>query len=331
MRLDLFLARHCAGEGLSRSAIQKWVADGHVTVNGKKSRSSARLKANDLIEIASFLPDDSSLAPEALPLEILYEDDDCIVVNKAAGLVVHPAAGKTRGTLVNALVYHRPELALVGSARRPGIVHRLDKDTSGVMIVAKTPLAYQQLVNQFKERRVHKEYLALVWGRLEKEHGIIDRSIGRHRADRKKMSSLRFASNAKRAVTEWRVEETYPVGARAKSLSHVTLLRLKPDTGRTHQIRVHLADMGFPLVGDKTYGRKTGIAAAANGAAVIDFPRQALHAAKLGLTHPRTGVELEFRANLPADMESLLNRLKKSKADQNSFGRTGVDNEIVIS
>ncbi|HET8563707.1 MAG TPA: RluA family pseudouridine synthase [Candidatus Binatia bacterium] len=334
MRLDLFLARHCSIEGLSRSAIQKLVVEGHVTVNGQKSRSSARLKANDVIEIYTLLSTDFSLSPEALPLDILYEDDDCMVINKPSGMVVHPAAGRTSGTLVNALVYHRPEIARVGSARRPGIVHRLDKDTSGVMIVAKTPFAYQDLVNQFKDRRVSKEYLALVWGQLEKKHGIIDRPVGRHRADRKRMSSIRFVSNAKRAVTEWSVEETYPIATPAKSLSHVTLLRLKPSTGRTHQIRVHLADVGFPLVGDKTYGRKAGTASIATGniPTLVDFPRQALHAAKLGVTHPRTGGGLEFRAALPQDMESLLNRLKQSAADQKCVGRKpGVDKEIVIS
>jgi len=177
---------------------------------------------------------------------------------------------------------------------------------------------------------VRKEYLAFVWGRLEKKQGIIDRPIGRHRGDRKKMSSVRFLPNARRAITEWSVEETYPIAVRQKS-SYVTLLRLRPSTGRTHQIRVHLADMGFPLVGDKTYGRKTHIAiASGNTAMLVDFPRQALHAARLGVAHPRTGVWLEFGATLPEDMQSLLNHLRQS-SDESVASQPGVDKERVIS
>ena len=327
-RLDLFLAHHFPAppttEGRTRSAIQKMIADGQITLNGRKTKASARVKPGDRVEIHSLPPKETSLEPEPIPLEILYEDEDCIVLNKAAGMVVHPAAGRRGGTLVNALLHHCPNLPGIGGERRPGIVHRLDKDTSGVMVVAKHGQAFHHLSSQFKERRVRKEYLALVWGRLEREKGIIDRPIGRHRSDRKRMSSIRALSRSRAAVTEWQVEESFPAGAFGDRFSWLTLLRLKPRSGRTHQIRVHLADEGFPIVGDRIYGPKRLRFAESSAAdsSVCNFPRQALHAERLEFVHPRTRAVLEFCAPLAPDMRRLLQELRKRRpTDSRRIGR----------
>jgi 23S rRNA pseudouridine1911/1915/1917 synthase len=251
MRLDLFLARHfvdgAARSGVSRSGIQRMIAEGQVRLNRQRAKSSARLKLNDVVEIENIPPREIPLKPESLALNILYEDEDCIVINKAPGMVVHPAAGRSSGTLVNALLHHCPDLQGIGGERRPGIVHRLDKDTSGAMIIAKSDMAYQQLARQFKERSVSKEYLALVWGKLEPATGTIDRPIGRHRSDRKKMSSVYFLAKRRPAVTEWSVEKYFMVPADTASATWLSWVRLKPRTGRTHQIRVHLADLKYPL------------------------------------------------------------------------------------
>lgn len=315
MRLDLFLANRFAGmsemKGVSRSGIQRMIAEGEITLNGRKTKAGSRLKTGDEIEICRFPVRDTVLAAEPLPLDILHEDEDCVVVNKAPGMVVHQAAGNRHGTLVNALLYHCPNLQGVGGARRPGIVHRLDKDTSGVMVIAKNDHAFQQLALQFKERLVEKEYLALVWGKPVGERGVIDRPIGRHRRDRKRMSSLHFLSRRREAFTGWRAEVSYRVKRPDGRLSWVTLLRLKPHTGRTHQIRVHLADQGHPVVGDRIYSRRQRVASR-NSIKVpdlIDFPRQALHAEKLRFNHPRTGKRVNFCAPLPADLKGLLERL----------------------
>ena len=316
MRLDLFLARFSPpamkGEGVSRSGIQKLIADGQITLNGNPAKASARLKANDLVAIETLPPKKSDLAAEPIALNVLYEDDDCIVVNKAPGIAVHPAAGRTVGTLVNALLYHCPDLRGIGGECRPGIVHRLDKDTSGVMIVAKSMPALQQLARQFKERRVKKEYLALVLGKLKDERGIIDRPIGRHRSDRKRMSSLHSLARKREAVTEWSVEKCFRHKNEALAFDWVSLLRLTPRTGRTHQIRVHLADLGHPVIGDKVYGRKRPYPRLkyAHVSTLDSFSRQALHAERLSLFHPRTGAPMEFYAPLAEDIESLLKTLE---------------------
>jgi 23S rRNA pseudouridine1911/1915/1917 synthase len=310
MRLDLFLARDFAArqDGWTRSAIQKMIADGSITLNGRKTKSGARLKAGDRVEVELLPPKEAAVAPEPLALDILYEDADCIVLNKAPGMVVHPAAGWKSGTLVNALLHHCPDLPGIGGERRPGIVHRLDKDTSGVMVVAKSGKAFQDLAAQFKNRRVGKEYIALVWGRMAKDKGAIDRPIGRHRSDRKRMSSVRAGSRAREARTEWRVEGFFPVKASGGRFSGATLLRLKPRSGRTHQLRVHLADEGHPVVGDPVYGPKHGRSEAP---ALSAFPRQALHAERLEFAHPKSGMLMSFRAPLPPDMDGLLRRLKE--------------------
>jgi 23S rRNA pseudouridine1911/1915/1917 synthase len=310
MRLDQFLARYVTASadpsGLSRSGIQRLIVAGQVTLNGQRAKSSARLKVNDLIEIEDIPPREIPLKPEPLPLEILYEDHDCLVINKAAGLVVHPAAGRTQGTLVNALLHHCPDLQAVGGERRPGIVHRLDKDTSGAMIVAKNTPAFHRLARQFSERSVNKEYLGLVWGKLAPEQGLIDRPVGRHRSDRKRMSSVHFF-RTRMALTEWSVERYFLIRHEGNGSRWLTWVRLKPRTGRTHQIRVHLADLKYPLVGDKIYGRSRKNPTYPSSADA--FPRQALHAERLTIDHPRTGQRMNFFAPLADDLQNLLTDL----------------------
>ncbi len=310
-RLDLYLADHFKrardpGErGLSRSEIQRLIGEGQITLNGAKTKASARIRPKDQIDIRLLPPRDATLASEALPLEIIYENADCVVINKAPGVTVHPAAGHWSGTLVNALLHHCPDLEGIGGVRRPGIVHRLDKDTSGVMIAAKNMLAYENLVLQFKNRTVEKEYVALAWGKVAPDKGVIDRPIGRHRSDRKKMSST-FSQRSRKALTEWRVEQRFALsGAPQPALS---LLRLRPHTGRTHQLRVHLADSGHPLLGDRVYGkqRKHAAATLSHDPVLESFPRQALHAETLVVSHVRTGERMKFTAPLPEDFRQLL-------------------------
>jgi 23S rRNA pseudouridine1911/1915/1917 synthase len=314
-RLDLFLARralhHSSLRGLSRSEIQRLIFEGQVTLNSNRAKSSARVKTNDVVELQTLPPRKTAIEAEELPLRILFEDDDCIVINKAPGIIVHPAGGQRNGTLVNALLHHCPMIEGIGGERRPGIVHRLDKDTSGAMIVAKNAAAFQELARQFKDRSVIKEYLALVWGRVEPETGVIDRPIGRHRSDRKKMSSVRALSRRREAVTTWRAEKYFSIPGSTPAYSTLTLLRLRPRTGRTHQIRVHLADLGFPVVGDKVYGhkRKKSSMRHTTGSRVDLFPRQVLHAERLAINHPRSGQPMNFYAPLPDDIQNLLREL----------------------
>lgn len=320
MRLDLFLTRYypCASpaQGWSRSGIQRMITEGEVALNGQKAKPSSRLKAGDFVEVQQRPPRETPLTPEPLTLDVLYEDEDCIVVNKPAGMVVHPAAGRRSGTLVNALLHYCPNLQGIGGEKRPGIVHRLDKDTSGVMVVAKRAPAFRHLALQFKERRVRKEYLAFVWGLVKPSKGAIDRPIGRHRSDRKKMSSLYSLPRLREALTEWQVEDSFRLEPLGKRHAWVTLLRLRPRSGRTHQIRVHLADQGYPVVGDRLYGRRRGERGkgGAEFSLLADFPRQALHAEKLGFIHPRTGIPLDFKAPLPLDMRRLLESLRERRS-----------------
>lgn len=324
LRLDHFLTRHLrdfkGNDVVSRSGVQKLITSGKVKLNGKMTKPGARLKADDLVEVLWLPPQDIPLKPEPLPLNILYEDEDCIVVDKAPGMVVHPAAGLQSGTLIHALLYYCSDLPGIGGERRPGIVHRLDKDTSGVMVVVKNEKAFRHLALQFKERKVSKEYLALVWGKPRGTSGRIVRPIGRNRADRKKMSSLQSVTRSREALTEWTLEDSFQIA----SDQWVSLIRLRPRTGRTHQIRVHLADEGYPVVGDRIYGgRKRGRdMPAVKGAA--DFPRQALHAEKLRFVHPRTGRSMEFKAPLPQDIQELLDSLKEMTSGKQF--KKGVDN-----
>ena len=317
MRLDVFVTQHF-GETMeqhsfSRSRLQRLIAEGHITVNGAMAKSSTRLKTSDLVELCAIPPTETNLTAEAVPLDLVYEDSECVVVNKAPGMVVHPAAGSRNGTLVNALLYHCPNLRGIGGEGRPGIVHRLDKDTSGVMVVAKNHRSLQHLARQFKDRTVQKEYLALVWGKFDEQSGIIDRPIGRHRSQRQKMSSLHAHPRTREAITEWSVEKTFKMRSDATSIRWVTFLRLKPRTGRTHQIRVHLADRGHPLVGDKVYGRRDRSSLVNRGITMLVdiFPRQALHAERLAFDHPKSGLRVEFKVPICDDMARLLMELEK--------------------
>ncbi len=299
-RLDQFLARQL---GFSRARLQKLLKSGRVLVNGEVRPASYRVRPGDAVVISVPEPAPSFLTPEALPLTILFEDQDLLVVNKPPGLVVHPGAGHRAGTLLNALVHHCPDLKDIGEVSRPGLVHRLDKDTSGLIVVAKTGLAHAALVAQFQAHTIRKQYQALVWGRLPEPEGEIDREVGRHPTARQKMSV--HARRGKRAVTFWRVLQEFP--------GPLTLVELTPQTGRTHQLRVHLASTGHPVLGDATYGG--GVSRLA-GHPELDglkplVHRQLLHAWRLGLTHPRTGEPLTWEAPLPEDFQAVLNSLER--------------------
>jgi 23S rRNA pseudouridine1911/1915/1917 synthase len=253
---------------------------------------------------------ETPLEPEEIPLEVLYEDAECVVINKPPGMVVHPAAGNPRGTLVQALLHHCPDLQRGGAGGRPGIVHRLDKDTSGAIVAAKNENTLERLAAQFKERTVIKEYLALVWGKVRPDEGIIDRPIGRHRSERKKMSSLHALPHTREAMTRWKVEERFEAPDRGGNFSHLTLLRLLPRTGRTHQLRVHLADQGFPIVGDRIYAPKP-LQKTTQLPMETSIARQALHADRLIFKNPRSGALVDVRAPLPPDIRGLLDRLRR--------------------
>ena len=292
-RLDRYLSRVT---DLPRSQVQRLINGGRVLVEGRRLKASAAVFPGQRIRLSIPPPQPSALTAEPIPLEILYEDGDLVVLNKPAGLVVHPAPGHSRGTLVHALLHHCPDLPGIGEERRPGIVHRLDKDTSGVMVVAKTDAAMASLAGQFKERRVKKTYLALVHGEVRQTGARIVTEIGRHDRDRKRMAV--GTRKGREAVTTYRV---------MKRLDGFTLLQVHPETGRTHQIRVHLSAMGHPVVGDKVYGGTREKKFRVSGFGFRVKPkRQLLHAWKLGLFHPRTDNWMEFEAPLPADFMSWL-------------------------
>lgn len=317
LRLDLFLTRRLGQEahpgGFSRATAQQLIDNGLVSINGRYVKASTRLKPQDVVRIEAVPLRETWHKPENIPLEVLHEDEHCIVVNKPAGMLVHPAAATVSGTLVNALLYRCPDLAGIGGERRPGIVHRLDKDTSGAIVAAKTQSAFQCLAHQFKERRVQKEYIALVWGRVAEASGVIDRPIGRHRSDRKRMSSRYSLARRREAITHWTREGLYTINDRVNSPIWATLLRLKPQTGRTHQLRVHLADWGFPIVGDRIYGHKRRAMKPNQPAPRLlgTFARHALHAEKLAFAHPATNQWMSFHARLASDMRDLLSALEQ--------------------
>ena len=274
-----------------------------IHLNQKPTKPSAHLKAGDMITGTIPDPKPLSLEPEPLPLTILYEDPSIILIDKPSGMVVHPAPGNLSGTLVNALIYHCKDLAGINGVLRPGIVHRLDKDTSGVMVVAKDDEAYHHLIKEFKNRVVEKVYLAIAYGPFNKEEGIIDSVIGRHPSERKRMSTR--TRKGRPAVTRWKVVERF---------DGFTFLEILPQTGRTHQIRVHLSSIGHPLLGDPLYGRKGRpgtIHDPVLKGCVERMGRQALHAHRLGFTHPRTGERVEFVSPLPDDMRDVLAWLRK--------------------
>lgn len=290
-RLDVFLARQI--ENLSRSHVQRLLAKGQIAVDGRVCKANYKLRLGERI-ICMLPPAGEALVlPEDLPLDVLYEDADIIVVNKARGMVVHPAAGVDTGTLVNALLFHCQDLSGINGVLRPGIVHRLDKDTSGVMVAAKNDQAHCALAQQIGEKRAHREYRAIVHGNIKERRGTIMGDIGRHPTDRKKMAIVHV--NGKPATTHFEVLERF--GA-------YTLAVCKLETGRTHQIRVHMASIGHPLVGDTKY------TALKNPFSVVG---QALHSFKLTLLHPRSGREMVFTAALPRDMEEILCTLRSGR------------------
>ncbi|MFH1031278.1 MAG: RluA family pseudouridine synthase [Chloroflexota bacterium] len=280
VRLDKYVAEKYPE--LSRSQVQKLIRDGFIKINGNIAKAGLKLTSGDKLTVSLPPPAPSPLSPEAIPLRIVYEDDDLLVIDKPPGLAVHPAPGHLSHTLVNAVLSYFPHLASMGDSLRPGIVHRLDKDTSGLMLVAKNEPARLKLVNQFKDRTVTKAYLVLVKGRLTPPDGAIEAAIGRDPRDRKRMAIVPDTRGSK-ARTQYHV---------IKYLNNYTLLEVKPETGRTHQIRVHLAAIGYPVVGDSVYGVKS---------AYLD--RQFLHASRLGFKLPSTGNYVEFTSELPADLE----------------------------
>ena len=310
-RLDLFLAGVCSD--LSRSRIQKLIDEGAVRVAGAQVKRSHVVKRGDEVSVDVPEPRPVAITPEPIPLTVLYEDAQILAIDKPPGLVVHPSPGHASGTLVNALLHHVRDLGGVGGELRPGIVHRLDRDTSGVLLVAKTDLAHTSLSRQLKKRLLRKEYLALVSGILRVRKGEVTFAIGRDPRDRKKMKAFRAAegppSGSREARTLFEIErEFFALG--------LTLLRCRLITGRTHQIRVHLAASGLPIVGDPVYGRPRydRVKDPALKKALADFPRQALHAERVTLRHPETHESLEIVAPLPADFRELLEEIERAAA-----------------
>jgi 23S rRNA pseudouridine1911/1915/1917 synthase len=282
-RLDKYVAEQCQ---VSRSYAQKLIDDGLVAVNGRAAKASQKLNAGDRITASIPPASPISLAAEDIPLKVVYEDNDLIVIDKPAGLLVHPAAGQHTGTLVNAILAHCPDLGEINGSVRPGIVHRLDKDTSGLMMVAKNEAAQRSLSRQIKQRSIKKEYIALVLGHLTPEQGAIDAPIGRHPKDRKRMAVV---SRGREARTKYKV---------IKYFDGYTLVEAMPETGRTHQIRVHFASIGYPIFGDHVYGKRSPL-----------LGRQFLHAHKLGFKLPSSGEFAEFRSELPPELEAVLKQL----------------------
>lgn len=289
LRLDTYISSKY--ENLSRTMIQKLIEDGNVLVNDKPKKISYKIKMGDNIKIYFPEAKEVDIKPQEIPLEIIYEDNDIIVVNKPKGLVVHPANGNPDGTLVNAIMaLCKNSLSGIGGEIRPGIVHRLDKDTSGLLIVAKNDLAHINLSNQIKERQVKKIYIALVRGIIKEDYATINMPIGRSTVDRKKMA---VRKDGKEAITHFKVLKRY---------KNYTLLEIKIDTGRTHQIRVHMAEIGHPVVGDMVYS---------NGKNEFDVKGQMLHAKSLDFKHPITGKELHLEAEIPEYFKEVLKKLER--------------------
>ena len=294
MRLDRYLASCCPD--LTRSRLAKLIQDGMGTLNGLPAKPSHTVIAGDLVVLTIPPPVPLDLAPEDIPISILYEDDDLMVVDKPWGLTVHPAPGHPSHTLVNALLALRPNLSGIGGVQRPGIVHRLDKDTSGLMMVAKNDAAHHSLATQLQKRMIHKRYLALVWGRPNPPSGTVDGAIARDPRNRKRMAVM---PGGRESTTNYAILEVFP---------EVSLVEARPLTGRTHQIRVHLTSIGHPLVGDALYStRKTSL-----------VERQFLHAETLDFKLPSTGQQMEVTAPLPPDLQSALDFLRKMPVDTNT-------------
>ncbi len=290
-RLDIWLSRKYADH--SRARWQALIKEGRVLVNGVASKASHILSSGESIDVYIPPPRTTELEPEEMPLDILFEDTDVLVLNKPVDLVVHPAPGHATGTLVHALLHHCDDLEGVGGELRPGIVHRLDKDTSGVMVIVKNERAMQAITEQFRERDVKKEYVAVVWGHPAPPSGTIDTSIGRHPTQRKKMTV--DPPQGRRAVSHYQTVEI---------LGDCAYVRINIDTGRTHQIRVHMAHLGYPVLGDSLYGRSV------KNRVPVPIPRHMLHAHRLCFTHPSTNQSLEFCAPLPDDMRRVIQALR---------------------
>ena len=289
-RLDAFVAR-CA-EGLTRSAAQKLIEEGHVTRNGKAAKKNDKLNPGDEISVTIPEPKEVDIVAKEIPLDIVYEDEDVVVINKPKGLVVHPAAGHQDDTLVNGLLYALgDDLSGINGELRPGIVHRIDKDTSGLLAVAKNDLAHTMLASQLKDHSMHRVYECIVCGSFREDSGTVDAPIGRHPTDRKKMTVT--ARNSKEAVTHWEVVKRY------RGYTHI---RCKLETGRTHQIRVHMAHIGHPILGDMVYGHKKP---------ELGQDSQCLHAGSLCFTHPRTGQPVLVFAELPQYFKEVVAKLEK--------------------
>ena len=303
IRLDQFVAT-CAE--LTRSAAARLIEEGAVTVNGKTVAKNYKLNKGDAVEVTLPEPEASEALPENIPLDIVFEDDDIIVVNKPIGMVVHPAAGNPTGTLVNALLYHcGRSLSGVGGVIRPGIVHRIDKDTSGLLVVAKNDEAHLALSAQLKGHHISRIYTAIAVGNFREESGTVDAPIGRHPVDRKKMAVIHNSELRSRdAVTHWSV-----LARGEADGNNFTLLRCQLETGRTHQIRVHMASVGHPLLGDTVYGGANTRFESRHRSSVIG---QCLHAGELRLTHPRTGEEMQFFAPMPQNMQHVVDILFKN-------------------
>ncbi len=311
MRLDQLLST--LDEIISRAQAQRLLKSGNVLVNGKPELSPSRkVRAGQQISVTIQQPESTHVFPENGELDILFEDSHLVVINKAAGVVVHPSAGHASGTLVNYLLHHCQDLSGIGGVLRPGIVHRIDKDTSGVLLVAKTDEAHQHMSKQFKQHSVKRQYQALVWGVPEMKHGVVNAALGRHPVRRKDISIVENDDSeendnkkGKSAVTHWRVLQSFEFAA---------LLACRLETGRTHQIRVHLTSIGHPLIGDPQYGksplkRLSGISAELSKT-ITNFRRQALHAELLGFEHPISGEWLEFKAPFPDDYNILLKAIQ---------------------
>ncbi|MHC4982983.1 MAG: RluA family pseudouridine synthase [Planctomycetota bacterium] len=323
-RLDKYLAGRLGGS-TSRTALQQYIREGNVTVNGRTVKASYNIRARDLIDMALPLIKPQEIPPEPIPLDVVYEDDDLIAINKQADLIIHPARGNWTGTLVNALAYYFKQnwrdirdLPVRGEVFRPGIVHRLDRDTTGIMLVAKSEQALWRLGRQFELRRVKKTYTAIVHGLVELDEDIIDAPIGRHPKIRDKYAVHRgtgrpYSSTTKPAVTRYKViERMESVGSGRASF---TLVELYPETGRTHQLRVHMTAVGHPIVGDRIYGGgpiyRSQLEGRADRAEGPIITRQALHARSIAFRHPRTGEDMELSAPLPQDFVEALNVLKE--------------------
>lgn len=291
VRLDKHITEEL--DDVSRSQVQLWLKEGHVKVGDQTAKANHKLAAGERIVIQLPEPDDGDVLPENIPLEVVYEDADVIVVNKPRGLVVHPAPGHSSGTLVNALLYHCKDLSGINGVLRPGIVHRIDKDTTGLVMAAKNDKAHNALADQLKSHTVTRKYIAVVHGQLEHQQGTVDAPIGRDAKDRKMYTVTN--KNSKHAVTHFVVVER---------LTEHTVLELQLETGRTHQIRVHMKYIGHPLVGDPMYGPSR------QKVTHRWIEGQALHAGVLGFDHPRTGERMEFESPLPDDMQALLELLR---------------------